>query len=259
MSEDNKAATGNGSSQPAGAVKAPTAKRLPKRFYKDVAVKDEGGRAAILLDGRPVRTPGKAPLSVPSKKLAEAIAQEWRAQGDHIDPQTMPLTKLANSTIDGIEGHAGPIVDDIVRHARSDLLCYRASEPQGLVDQQAKHWDPVIAWAKDALNAPLTLADGIVHAAQADTSMVEIKKHLDAFDAFALAALHVMTSLTGSALLPLAVARKRLTPDEAWTAAHVDEDWQASKWGEDAEAKARRKTRRRDFDAACRTLALVDA
>ena len=231
---------------------------LPKRFYKDVAVKDEGGRAAVLLDGRPVRTPGKAPLSVPNKALAEAIAEEWWAQGDHIDPRTMPLTKLANSAIDGIEGRTEAVVDDIMGHAAVDLLCYRASGPKGLPAEQAKHWDPVIAWTKNALNAPLALADGIVHAPQADASLAEIKKRLGEFDAFALAALHVMTSLTGSALLALAVARKRLTPDEAWAAAHVDEDWQASHWGEDAEAKERREVRRRDFDAAARTLALVD-
>ena len=143
-------------------------------------------------------------------------------------------------------------------HAAVDLLCYRASGPKGLLAEQAKHWDPVIAWTKNALNAPLALADGIVHAPQADASLAEIKKRLGEFDAFALAALHVMTSLTGSALLALAVARKRLTPDEAWAAAHVDEDWQASHWGEDAEAKERREVRRRDFDAAARTLALAD-
>ena len=247
----------DGAARPARA-RAKTA-GLPKRFYKDVAVTEEGARASLRLDGRPVRTPGKALLSLPNKALAEAIAEEWRAQGDHIDPRTMPLTKLANSAIDGIEGRAGAVVDDIMGYAGADLLCYRVSDPQGLVAEQAKHWDPVIAWAKDALNAPLTLADGIVHATQADAPMAEIKKRLEGFDAFALAALHVMTSLTGSALLALAVVRKRLTPDEAWAAAHVDEDWQVGKWGEDAEAKERREARRRDFDAAARTLALVDA
>lgn len=259
MSDDGKTGKANGDSQPAGVGKTPATTNLPKRFYKDVAIKDEGSRAAIMLDGKPVRTPGKAPLSVPSKALAEAIAEEWRAQGDHIDPRTMPLTKLANSAIDGIEGRCEAVIDDIMGHANADLLCYRVSDPQGLVAGQAKHWDPVIAWAKDALNAPLKLADGIVHATQADASMAEIRKRFEDFDAFALAALHVMTSLTGSALLALAVARKRLTPDEAWAAAHVDEDWQISRWGEDAEAKIRREGRRRDFDAATRTLALVDA
>jgi len=171
----------------------------------------------------------------------------------------MPLTKLANAAIDGIEGRTEAVVDDIMAHARSDLLCYRASGPDGLVAAQTAHWDPVIAWAKDALQAPLTLAEGIVHVTQADASMAAIRKRIAALDAFGLAALHVMTSLTGSALLALAVALKRLSPDEAWDAAHVDEDWQAGKWGEDAEAKDRREARKRDFDAAARALELSES
>ena len=229
---------------------------LPKRFYKDVSVADEGGRAAILLDGRPVRTPGKAPLAVPSAALAEAIADEWRAQGKEIDPQTMPLTKLANSAIDGVVGKEGPVIDDILAHAGSDLLCYRASGPEGLLALQAEHWDPVLAWAAGALAAPLSLAEGVMHVAQPDASIAALRGEIEGLDAFRLAALHVMTTLTGSALLPLAVARHQLTPEEAWAAAHVDEDWQIGKWGEDAEAAARRENRKRDFNAAARLLEL---
>jgi chaperone required for assembly of F1-ATPase len=242
-----------------GAGKTPQTKALPKRFYKDVAVKEEGGRFGPLLDGKPVRTPGKAPLAVVNKPLAEAIADEWRAQGEQIDPSSMPLTKLANSAIDGIAGRAGAVMDEILAHAGADLLCYRASGPQGLLDAQAKHWDPVIAWAKDVLKVPLSLAEGIVHVAQPEGSMAAIKKRLEAFDAFGLGALHVMTSLTGSALLALAVAEKRLAPEAAWEAAHVDEDFQISQWGEDEEAKARRALRKRDFDAAARTLELSES
>jgi chaperone required for assembly of F1-ATPase len=234
----------------------PGKRSLPKRFYKEVAVKDEGGRSALLLDGKPVRTPGKALLALPNAALAEAIAEEWRGQGDHIDPLTMPLTKLANSAIDGIEGRSEAVIDDIMAHAAADLLCYRASGPKGLLAAQAKQWDPVIAWAKDTLDVPLKLAQGIVHVTQDDAAMAAVRKRLEGLDAFGLAALHVITSLSGSALLALAVARKRLTPDEAWQAAHVDEDWQIGKWGEDAEATARRAGRRRDFDAAAKLLAL---
>jgi len=241
-----------------GATLPPKKASLPKRFYKEVAVKDEGGRCALLLDGKPVKTPGKAALSLPAKALAEAIADEWRAQGDQIDPRTMPLTKLANSAIDGIEGRTQAVVEDIMAHARADLLCYRASGPDGLVAAQAAHWDPVIAWAKDTLDAPLTLAQGIVHVTQADAAMDAIRTRIEGLDAFSLAALHVMTSLTGSALLSLAVALKRLTPEEAWNAAHVDEDWQAGKWGEDADAKDRREGRKLEFDAAVRALELSE-
>jgi len=232
---------------------------LPKRFYKEVAVRDEGGRAGLRLDGKPVKTPGKAQLSVPGKALAEAIAEEWRAQGERIDPRTMPLTKLANSAIDGIEGRTEAVVDDIMAHARADLLCYRADGPEGLVAQQTKRWDPVLAWAKDALQAPLTLAQGIVHVAQPEASLAALRKEIAGLDAFSLAALHVLTSLTGSALLGLAILLKRLTPEEAWAAAHVDEDFQIGKWGEDEEAVERRRLRKTDFDAAARALELSES
>jgi chaperone required for assembly of F1-ATPase len=232
------------------AAKAERKTSLPKRFYKEVATKDEDGGVALRLDGKPVRTPAKAPLVLPTLALAEAVAGEWRAQKERIDPTTMPLTKLANSAIDGVSGREQPVIDDIMAHAGADLLCYRAHGPRGLVEAQATQWDPVLAWAKEALGAPLMLSQGIVHVAQPDASLDRIKETLADRDAFSLAALHVMTSLTGSALLALAVALGRMTPEEAWDAAHVDEDWQISQWGDDAEAAARRKNRRRDFAAA---------
>jgi chaperone required for assembly of F1-ATPase len=231
--------------------------KLPKRFYKHVAVKDEGTGSAPLLDGKPVRTPGKAPLVLPTRALAEAVADEWRAQGERIDPATMPLTKLANSAIDGAAGREQAVIDDIMSHAASDLVCYRAPGPPGLVEAQTKHWDPMLAWAADSLAAPLKLGEGVVHVAQPQASLDRIRHALAGRDAFSLAALHVMTALTGSALLALAVASGRMTPEEAWAAAHVDEDWQISQWGEDEEAAARRKNRWRDFAAAAKALNLL--
>ena len=255
MAEKKPGAIQNGAPQN-GASKKPS---LPKRFYKDVTVADEGGASAILLDGKPVRTPGKAQLAVPDKSLADAIAEEWRAQGAHIDPATMPLTKLANSAIDGVAGQADAVIDDIVAHARADLLCYRASGPEKLLAAQAQHWDPVIAWAKESLGAPFNLTEGVVHVAQPEEAVAALRREAAKRDAFGLAALHVMTSLSGSALLALAVALKRLSPEEAWAAAHVDEDFQISQWGEDEEAKARRVARKRDFDAAARALQLSES
>jgi chaperone required for assembly of F1-ATPase len=241
----------------------PSARRrtesLPKRFYKDVAVKDEGAGAALLLDGKTVRTPAKKSLALPSHALAEAVAEEWRAQGERIDPLTMPLTKLANSAIDGVAGREQAVIDDIMNHAASDLLCYRAPGPRGLVEAQAKHWDKVLAWAKEALGAPLVLGEGVVHVTQPQASLDRLKQAFAGRDPFSVAALHVMTALTGSALLALAVALGRLTPEEAWAAAHVDEDWQISQWGEDAEAAARRENRRRDFAAAAKMLRLLNS
>ena len=234
-----------------GAAKAGKAS-LPKRFYKTVAVTDEAAGTSLQLDGKPVRTPGKAPLALPTRALAEAVAQEWRAQGDRVDPATMPLTRLANSAIDGVTGREGAVIDDIMAHAGSDLICYRAQGPRGLSEAQATHWDPVLAWAREALGAPLFLSQGIVHVAQPDGSLGRIRDKLEDRDPFSLAALHVMTALTGSALLALAVALGRLSPEQAWKAAHVDEDFQISQWGEDEEAKTRRDNRWRDFAAAAK-------
>lgn len=246
----------NGAGAAAGAGSAGKAS-LPKRFYKDVAVKDEGGAASVVLDGKPVRTPGKAPLALPTRAAAEAVAEEWRAQGERIDPSTMPLTRLANSTIDGVRGNEQGVASDIVRHAASDLVSYRAEAPQGLIAAQAEHWDPVLAWAECELDAPFRRVTGITHVEQPAASLEAVARALGGFDAFGLAALHVMTQLTGSALLALAVGVGQLTPEEAWAAAHVDEDWQIGQWGEDAEAVERRANRKRDFDAAARMLELV--
>jgi chaperone required for assembly of F1-ATPase len=229
----------------------------PKRFYEHVAIEDESGGSALLLDGKTVRTPGKAPFVLPNAALADAVAEEWRGQGARIDPATMPLTRLANSVIDGVKGREGAVVDDILKYAGSDLLCYRAEGPKGLAALHTRHWDPILAWAKHDLGAPMRLAEGVTHVEQPPTSLDAIKKHLKKFDPWSLAALHVMTGLSGSALLALAVALGRLSPEEAWAAAHVDEDWQIGRWGEDEEAKERRENRHRDFAAAARVLTLL--
>jgi chaperone required for assembly of F1-ATPase len=241
-----------------GVAKAGRRTSLAKRFYKDVATKDEAKvGVALLLDGKPVRTPGKLPLALPSRAFAEAVADEWRAQGERIDPSSMPLTRLANSAIDGVPRREQAVIDDILAFAGSDLLCYRAEGPRGLIEAQAKHWDPVLAWAREVLHAPLLFSEGVVHVAQPEASLARLREQFAGRDAFSLAALHVLTSLSGSALLALAVALGRLTPEEAWAAAHVDEDFQISQWGEDEEARARRENRWRDFAAAARMLQLL--
>ena len=182
-----------------------------KRFYSKVAIKDEGGgQASLLLDGKPVRTPGKAPFVVPNKALAAAIGDEWRGQGPRIDPATMPLTRLANSVIDGVKGHEQGVIGDILNYAGSDLICYRAEGPKGLVTLQTKHWDPVVAWAKRDLGVTMLLAEGVMHVAQAPSSLDAIGKRLAGFDSWSLASLHVMTGLSDSALLALAIALGRL-------------------------------------------------
>ncbi len=211
----------------------------------------------ILLDGKPVRTPAKGLLEVPTRALAEAIAGEWEAQRERIDPATMPLTRLANSAIDGVRAHQAEVCAEIAKYAASDLLCYRASEPELLARRQAELWDPVLAWGRDALGARLAVAKGIMPVAQPEAAISTVAKALEGFDAFSLAAVHVMTTLTGSALLALAHARGHLTAEAAWAAAHVDEDWQIGRWGEDAEAVARRRRRWTEMQAASRLLALL--
>jgi chaperone required for assembly of F1-ATPase len=231
----------------------------PKRFYRYVSVEGAEPAFLVLLDGRPIRTPGRRELAVPSRALAEALAAEWEAQGERIDPAAMPLTRLVNSAIDGVRGREAEVRADIAKYGASDLLCYRADGPAELVRRQADAWDPVLAWAREALGTRLVLGQGIVPVIQPQTAIAAVGRALQELDAFALAGHHVITTLTGSALLALAHARGRLTAETAWAAAHVDEDWQISQWGDDAEAKARRQRRRADMLAASRLLALLES
>jgi chaperone required for assembly of F1-ATPase len=223
---------------------------LPKRFYTVVATEQRADGIAVLLDGRPLRTPGRRPLTVAIPALAEAIAAEWRAQGETIDPAAMPVTRIVNTALDGVADRADAVRADIARFAETDLICYRAGDPEGLVELQRRHWDPLCAWARDELGLGFVLAEGVMHVAQPPASLARAADLLLAFDPLGLAALHVLTTLTGSLVIALAVTRGRLTPDQGWTAAHVDEDWQISHWGEDAEARRRREMNRREFDAA---------
>ena len=243
-----------------GAGTSSTARPLPKRFYATVAVAPPDATVAalrILLDGKTMRTPAKAVLAVPTRALAEAIAAEWEAQGAHIDPAAMPLTRLVNSGLDGVRGREGEVRGDIAKYAASDLVCYRATEPVALALRQAELWDPILAWSRKTLGVSFVLAEGIMPVAQPPAARAAVSRALAGYDALALTALHVMTTLTGSALLALAHARGRLGGEEAWVAAHVDEDWQIGRWGEDAEAAARRQRRRLEMQAASRLLALL--
>lgn len=229
--------------------------QLPKRFYKTVSVGEEQGGFAVLLDGKPMKTPAKRSLIVPARELADEIAREWEAQEGEIDPGIMPMTRLANLAIDRVAEKAGETAVEVKRYAASDLVFYRADEPEGLVAQQEKHWEPVLRWAREALDANFILASGVNYVAQPDSALAAAGKEIDRFaPPFALAALASVTQLTGSALIALMLAHGRLTPVQAWNAAHVDEDWNARQWGEDAEAAARRALRFAEFEAAAKML-----
>lgn len=239
------------------AINAAAGRQLPKRFYKSAGVAAKGSGFLILLDGRSVRTPGKAELALPNSALAEAVAAEWAAQGTHVNPATMPLTRIANSTIDGVAARRGEVEDEIARYAANDLVCYRAEAPDALVRRQAEAWDPIVAWATHAFGLAPTVGAGICHVAQPEGLQVAVKRMLGTTDPLALAALHVLTTLTGSALLSLALARGAIDPDGLWKAAHVDEDFQIAQWGWDAEASARRAAREREMRAAAHILAAL--
>jgi chaperone required for assembly of F1-ATPase len=230
---------------------------LPKRFYKEVAVAAGEGGFVVQLDGRAVKTPGKALLVLPTESAAQLVAEEFSAQGETLDLGSMPVYRLVNTAIDGVAADPQAVLEDILRFSSSDLLCYRAEGPDTLVRRQNEAWDPVIDWARATLGARLNLAEGVIHVEQPREAIAALGFHLNQrAEPLRLAALHVMTSLTGSALLALAVDFGELDAETAWDAAHVDEDFQAEQWGQDAEALARRASRKRDMMAAA---ALLDA
>jgi len=229
---------------------------LAKRFYKSTSVAKRDGGYAVLLDGRAIKTPRKRELIAPTEPLASAVAAEWDAQKEHIDPGTMPLTRILNSAIDAVSERMGEVADDIVAFAGSDLLCYRAESPAGLVKRQSEAWDPVLAWAKKELGADFRLRAGLMPIEQPAEALAAIRTALSGLDALSLAALHVLTTIGGSALLALAHLRGLLSADEAWSSATVDEVWQSEQWGRDAEAEATAALKRAEFEAASLCLCL---
>ncbi len=230
---------------------------LRKRFYKEASVDDAGeGGFAVMLDGKPIKTPQRRALAAPSRALAEVIAQEWQAQETLIDPARMPATRLANVIIDGVGEQAAAVTEEVVKYLGTDLLCYRADSPPGLVARQAQHWDPVIAWARDSLGARFVLVEGIIHTRQPDDTIAKMRAAIPQ-NAWRLGAVASLTAITGSALLALALNAGAIDGEAAWIAAHVDEDWQMEAWGRDEEALTRRAFRRADYDAAVRVLTLA--
>ena len=225
--------------------------RVPrrKRFHERAGVVESPDGFAIVLDDKPVRTPSGRALIAPTRQIADAMAAEWDAQKEFIDPLTMPFTRFANSVAEAVADRVEAVADDIAKYLGSDLLFYRAGHPEELVAREAALWDPVVFWAADALGAHFILAEGIVHVRQPNPAIAAARAALPA-DPWSIAALHVVTTLTGSALLALALLRGVLDSDQVWAAAHVDEDWNIEKWGVDEEVAARRAARLVDFGAA---------
>ena len=234
---------------PEEAVRRTTRGPRRKRFYAKAGVVEAADGFTITLDDKPVRTPSGRPLVAPTRAIADAIAAEWDAQKEFIDPLTMPFTRFANSVVDAVVDQVEAVSEDVAKYFQSDLLFYRAGHPEALVVREAKHWDPILFWAADALGAHFILAEGIVHVRQPDSAIGAARAALPD-DPWSVAALHVVTTLTGSALLALALMCGVLDSDQVWAAAHVDEDWNMEKWGVDEEVAARRAARLVDFRAA---------
>jgi chaperone required for assembly of F1-ATPase len=225
-------------------------RELPKRFYKQatqVAVEDG---FAIHLDGKPVKTPGKATLLLPNDALGAAVAAEWHSQEKEINPANMPLTRMANSAQDAVSVRFEEVADDITKFAGNDALCYRADDPESLVETQRQLWDPVVDWAGELLGGRFVLIEGIMHVSQPEELLKAYRSRLDDETPLRLAALHTATSLTGSALLALALNERRLDPDTVWKTAHVEEDFNIERWGEDTEAAQLRAYKHMEFKAA---------
>jgi len=218
-----------------------------KRFYKDVAVVADDGKFEIHLDGRPVRTPARAALALPSQRMAEAIAQEWRAQGETVDPRSMPFTGLANGAIDQIEPNRESFAADIARYGESDLLCYRADGPQELINREASAWDPLLEWAQHRYDVAFRVTQGIIPVQQPAETLERLSAAVAAFDPFLLAGLSTLVTLSGSLVCGLAVVEGGHDADAIWAASEIDEAWEVEQWGEDAEAAARSARRKAEF------------
>jgi chaperone required for assembly of F1-ATPase len=238
---------------PEEAVRRGTRAPRRKRFYAWAGAAEGKDGFAVTLDDKPIRTPSGRQVVVPASEIADAIAAEWEAQQEFIEPLTMPLTRFANSVVDAVVDRVDAVTDDVAKYFESDLLFYRAGHPEALVAREAALWDPLVFWAADTLAAHFILAEGIVHVRQPESAIAAARAALPK-DPWSIAAVHVITTLTGSALLALALLHGVVDPDQVWAAAHVDEDWNSEKWGVDEEVAARRAARLVDFKGAVRIL-----
>lgn len=228
-----------------------------KRFWKTAAVVPEEGGFGIALDGKRVRTPAGKPLLVPTEQLAQAIADEWNASGETVNPRELPLTGFASAAIDRVSAEPDGFAAQLARYGESDLACYRAEAPRELVARQAESWDKLLAWARRRFDVDFRTTCGIVHVPQPDATVQRLAHAVAALDPFRLAGLAPMVTIGGSLVVALAVVEGALRPEEAWRAVTIDEQWQLEQWGGDAEAEAALETRRRDFLSAARFLELL--
>jgi chaperone required for assembly of F1-ATPase len=229
-----------------------------KRFWKEVAVAQEDGPWAVTLDARPVRTPARAALVVPTEALANGIADEWRSVGEDLEPRSMPLTGLANAAIDRVAPEREAFASGLAKYAEADLACYRSEWPPELVGRQAESWDELLAWGRRRYDVDFSTTSGLLHVPQPQPTIDRLSQAVVELDAFHLAGVSPLVTTGGSLLAALAVLEKAMAPEEAWDAASIDDRWQLEQWGADAEAKQALEGRRRDFLAGARFLELLD-
>ena len=229
-----------------------------KRFRKSAQAIQNDGSWGVELDGRPLRTPARKPLSVPTQRLAEDIAAEWNAAEEKIDPRAMPLTGLANAAIDRVAPDKKSFASGIAKYAEADLASYRAEGPQGLIDAQAEHWDELLAWGRRRFDVDFRTTNGLLHVDQPPATVERLGHAVSALDPYRLAGLSPLVTIGGSLLAALGVLEEVFTPEWAWEAVSVDDRWQLEQWGSDPEAEAALDNRKRDFLAAARFLELLD-
>lgn len=223
-----------------------------KRFWKEASVVEAGTGYTVLLDGRKLRTPVKSELIVPTRLMAEAIAEEWQAQDEKINPLTMPVTRSANAAIDKVAPMHAEVSELVAAYGDTDLLCYRADSPDELVQRQNAAWDPLLEWAATELSATLKTGIGIAHVKQEASVLVSLAKRVAQLDAFQLAAFHDLVGMSGSLIIGFAVTHKLLPVPELWHHSRIDEDWQIEQWGEDEEVNSTIEGKKAGFEHAAR-------
>lgn len=224
-----------------------------KRFWTEAAAPER----EVLLDGKPVRTPKRNPLVLPTHALAEAVAAEWNAVGETLDPRAMPLTGLANAAIDIVAPDPAAFAEGLAAYGETDLLAYRADSPAGLVARQKEVWDPLLDWARRRYDVHVELVAGVMHRPQPDATVARLGEAIAARAPFELAGLSPIVTMGGSLIVALALAEGEIDAERAWAAAQLDELWQAEQWGEDELALKARTARRAEWDAAAHFLDLL--
>lgn len=229
-----------------------------KRFWSKAETAAGEGGWGVRLDGKPVMTPARAPLVVPSRALAQAIAEEWNSVEGRIDPRTMPLTGLANAAIDRVSPDQPAFAASLATYAGADLACYRAEGPSALVERQSESWDALLGWARRRYDVDFATTSGLLHVPQPQSTVDRLAHAVAALDHFRLAALSPLITIGGSLVAALAVLERAITTEQAWNAVSIDERWQLEQWGADADAETALENRRRDFLAAACFLGLLD-